>query len=74
MGAVHRLCSSGLSPSEGIGGAELRAAFFAIFIFRFLQCYQKSYQSAFKLALIDQEISGHDMFNVNVIQRTTKRD
>ena len=30
-GAMHRLCSSGLSPSEGVGGAESRAALFAIF-------------------------------------------
>jgi len=47
VGAMHRLCSSGLSPNEGVRGAESWAAFFAIFSFCFLQCNQKSYQNAF---------------------------
>jgi len=47
VGAMHRLCSSGLSPNEGVGESRVTTVLFAIFIFRFLQCYQKSYQNTF---------------------------
>ena len=67
VGALHRLCFSGPSPNEMVGGAVTGGHFLPVFIFSFVNCYSNCSKIAFQLAQIYSYLVWNVTFEVTAI-------